>query len=81
MTEPITHGQAGSGGMPTKGTTGITTTAEQIAISAMALNGSSRILSIAFQPAWHAAPNKTAKKTCVSIRRRSPARPSDRMVP
>src|ERR1043166_6157617 len=49
--------------MPRNGTTGSTTSADTIAISAIALNGSSLIFRNAFQPAWHAAANSTRKKT------------------
>src|SRR5882757_9219965 len=52
--------------MPTNGMTGSTTIADMMAISAIAVNGSSLIFRNAFQPAWQAAPNSTAKKTEVS---------------
>ena len=39
------------------------TTAEPIAISVVVVSGSSPILISAFQPAWHSAANKTARKT------------------
>jgi hypothetical protein len=61
--EPVTQGHAAVGGTPTNGTNGTTTRAEHTAISAMAVNGSSLIFRKAFQPAWQAAPNSTAKKT------------------
>src|SRR4051794_5750528 len=48
---------------------GSTTIADMIAISAIAVNGSSLIFRKAFQPAWQAAPSSTARKTDVSTLR------------
>src|SRR5215212_2064205 len=67
MTDAISHGHAGSGGTGTNSKSGSDTRPAIAAISTIARNGSSRILTSAFHHAWNAAATKTAAKTNGSI--------------
>src|SRR3954468_13242851 len=67
--EAAIQGQAAAGGIGRTNSAGSTTIADMIAISAIAVNGSSLIFRNAFQPAWQAAPSSTARKTDVSTLR------------
>src|SRR3954468_3237355 len=67
MIEPTTHGQETIGGMPAKGSAASAINPLATVISALAANGSSRILRRVFQLAWHSAAKRTAAKTNGSI--------------
>ena len=66
-TEAASHGQAAHG-TPTNGESASATIPEPTEIRVVVESGSSPTFIRAFQPAWHAAANKTAKKTKVSMR-------------
>src|SRR2546423_9313698 len=63
MTEATTYNHAGTSGSPTKGSSTSATAPAPIAISDVVRTVSSPTLMAAFQPAWQAAPNRTAAKT------------------
>src|SRR5487761_2279616 len=63
ITDAISQGQAAEAGKPTSGSSTSATTPEPIEISVVVESGSSPILISAFQPAWQAAANRTARKT------------------
>src|SRR5215469_8093240 len=67
MTEAISQGHAGPTGTPTNGTSRSATKPEPIEINVVVDNGSRPTLISAFQPAWQAAANRTARKTKFSI--------------
>src|ERR1700752_3134507 len=67
MMEPTTQGQETIGGMPAKGNAARAISPLATVISALAANGSSRILRRVFQLAWHSAAKRTAAKTNGSI--------------
>src|SRR4029077_4328562 len=68
MTDAISQGQAAEAGMPTSGTSARATKPAPSEIKVVVDSGSSPTLISAFQPAWQAAANKTARKTKFSIR-------------
>jgi hypothetical protein len=59
----MSHGHAAGIGMPTNGKHARLTTPEPTEIRVVVESGSSPTLMSAFQPAWHAAANRTAAKT------------------
>src|SRR6478735_5267286 len=68
MTDAISQGQAAQAGTPTSGTSVRATKPAPSEIRVVVDSGSSPTLISAFQPAWQAAANKTARKTKFSIR-------------
>src|SRR6185312_6507294 len=66
MTDAISQGQAAEAGMPTSGTSARATKPAPSEIKVVVDSGSSPTLISAFQPAWQAAANKTARKTAFS---------------
>src|SRR6476619_4344841 len=66
--EAISQGQEASSGQPANGMIGSANTAAPMAISTVVASGSSVLLMLAFQPAWQAAANSTARKTKGSIK-------------
>src|SRR5512135_1600511 len=66
-TDAISQGQAAQAGTPTNGRNIKATTPDPIEISVVVESGSSPTLISAFQPAWQAAANKTARKTKFSM--------------
>jgi hypothetical protein len=67
--DAINQGHAAQAGTPTSGMNTSATTPEPIEISVVVESGSNPTLIRAFQPAWQAAANKTARKTIFSITR------------
>src|SRR3954454_7183485 len=67
MIEPTIQGQETIGGMPANGSAASAIRPLATVISALAANGSSRILRRVFQLAWHSAAKRTAAKTNGSI--------------
>ena len=72
--EATIQGQAATAGMPANGNATSATTAEPSEIKVVVDSGSSPTLMSAFQPAWQAAANKTARKTAFSNSRLSGGR-------
>src|SRR6185437_4355877 len=64
--EAAIHGQEAAAGTPAKGRAASATTPEPIEMSVVVESGSSPTLISAFQPAWHSAANRTARKTAFS---------------
>src|SRR5262245_65691293 len=65
--DAISHGHDAGAGVPATGTKASATAPAPSAISAVVASGSSVRLMLAFQPAWQAAANSTARKTNRSI--------------
>src|SRR6478752_7270124 len=66
-TDAANHGQAAQAGAPTSGMNTSATAPDPIEINVVVESGSRPTLISAFQPAWQAAANKTARKTKFSI--------------
>src|SRR5262245_34268079 len=66
--DAISHGQAAAAGRPDQAIAGSATSPAPSTISTVVTSGSSVPLMLAFQPAWQAAANSTARKTNGSIR-------------
>src|SRR6185295_1619618 len=66
--DAISHGQAAAAGRPDQTIAGSATRPAPSAINTVVASGSSVLLMLAFQPAWQAAANSTARKTKGSIR-------------
>src|SRR5512139_4122189 len=68
-TDASNQGQAAEAGIPTNGANASATIPEPTEIRVVVESGSRPTFIRAFHPAWHAAANKTARKTKVSMRR------------
>src|SRR5262245_24986477 len=69
--EAISQGHAADAGMPPNGRNKNATRPAPTEINVVVDNGSRPTLISAFQPAWQAAANKTARKTAFSISARN----------